>query len=84
MTGEPELFRACREGLALSAAEMAAALHVGSGRTVRKWEAGEREVPGPVWVALRYMLRETPCGSSGAAYDLAARISEMLAERHAA
>ncbi len=25
---------------------------------MRKWEAGDRRVPGPVWVALRYMLEE--------------------------
>ena len=33
-----------------------------SDRTVRRWEAGAIPIPGPAWVALRYMLsaRELP------------------------
>jgi len=54
----PALFRLCRETLRLSADELAAELQVSGGRTVRKWEAGDRAIPGPVWVALRYMVAE--------------------------
>jgi DNA-binding transcriptional regulator YiaG len=52
------LFRDCRKALGFTGAAMARALRVHGGRTVRMWEAGDREVPGPVWVALGYMLRE--------------------------
>lgn len=45
-------FRAIRKGLDLSAEGLANLLQVHSGRTVRRWEAGEREVPGPVAVLL--------------------------------
>lgn len=55
---EPELFRRCRNALGLSQAEIADALLVASDRTVRRWEAGAIPIPGPAWVALRYMLTE--------------------------
>jgi transcriptional regulator with XRE-family HTH domain len=59
--GEGGLLRRCREALDLSAEGLAGRLHlgpVGGGRTVRRWEAGDRAIPGPVWVALRYMMQE--------------------------
>lgn len=58
LNDEPELFRACRQALGLSQAEIADALLVAAGRTVRRWEAGAIPIPGPPWVALRYMLGE--------------------------
>ena len=48
MVMTPASFRAIRQHLGLSTAHMARVLLVGSGRTVRRWEAGERPVPGPV------------------------------------
>jgi DNA-binding transcriptional regulator YiaG len=53
----PALFRRCRHALGLSAAGMAKALRIADGRTVRRWEAGDREIPGPAWVSLQFMLR---------------------------
>jgi DNA-binding transcriptional regulator YiaG len=73
-----EIFRRCRNALALSESAMAAALHVSGGRTVRKWEAGDRAVPGPAWVALRFMLR------AARRRDLAAAVDEVLRWRDAA
>jgi DNA-binding transcriptional regulator YiaG len=43
-------FKAVRDVLGLSAEAFAAILGAGSGRTIRRWEAGERPVPGPVAV----------------------------------
>jgi DNA-binding transcriptional regulator YiaG len=63
------LLRRCRAALGLSAAALAAELHLNDGRTVRYWEAGRR-VPGPVWVALGYMLRAR--GEHGLAAEIAA------------
>lgn len=58
MTGEE--IKAAREQLGLSAAGLAAALKLPSrwsDRTVRSWERGEYPAPGPVVVAIRYMLK---------------------------
>ena len=54
----PEALRAARAQLGLSAAGLAQALRLGKGgdRTVRRWEAGERSIPGPVEVAIEMML----------------------------
>ena len=73
-----EIFRRCRDALRLSQAEIAAALHVSGGRTVRRWELGERPIPGPVWVALRYMMREHR------ERELAGAVEEVLRWRAAA
>ena len=54
----PTELRTIRATLGLSAEAMASLLQVQSGRTVRRWEAGEREVPGPVAVILT-ALRES-------------------------
>lgn len=48
----PNELKAARTALCLSQAELAALCHVQSDRTVRKWEAGERDIPGPVIVLL--------------------------------
>ena len=47
-------FRAARAALGLSADKMARLLRVQSGRTVRRWEAGQ-DIPGPVAVILEAM-----------------------------
>ena len=39
-----------RQGLGLSAEAFARLVRVQSGRTVRRWEAGDRDIPGPVIV----------------------------------
>lgn len=55
MVDRPAFFRECREALGLTQAALGDALWVGM-RAVRYWEAGDREVPGPAWVALISML----------------------------
>jgi transcriptional regulator with XRE-family HTH domain len=54
MTGE-ELQRT-RLALGLTLDEFARLVRVSSGRTVRKWEDGERDVPGPVAVLAELFL----------------------------
>lgn len=48
----PEALREARATLGLSADALARVVRVEDGRTVRRWEAGEREIPGPVIVIL--------------------------------
>jgi DNA-binding transcriptional regulator YiaG len=58
----PAELRSARAALGLSAAALARALELGKGgdRTVRRWEAGERDIPGPVRVVLRMLLERAP------------------------
>jgi DNA-binding transcriptional regulator YiaG len=49
----PDEFKEARRKLGLSAQELATALGVADGRTVRRWEAGDRDIPGPAIVLLR-------------------------------
>ena len=44
----PQEFRTIRRALGLSAEGCARVLGVSAGRTIRRWEAGSREIPGPV------------------------------------
>ena len=46
LTCTPAEFRTIRHALGYSTRGMAHALGVKSGRTVRKWEAGDRDIPG--------------------------------------
>ncbi|MEY9591044.1 transcriptional regulator with XRE-family HTH domain [Bradyrhizobium yuanmingense] len=48
----PEALREARTTLGLTADALARIVRVEDGRTVRRWEAGEREIPGPVIVIL--------------------------------
>lgn len=48
----PEALRNARATLGLSADTLARIVRVEDGRTVRRWEAGEREIPGPVIVIM--------------------------------
>ncbi|MXX89473.1 MAG: hypothetical protein F4213_14435 [Boseongicola sp. SB0677_bin_26] len=57
MTGD-ELHEAHRK-LGLSASRAARLFMVSSGRTVRRWWSGERDVPGPVIVLTRALV-ESP------------------------
>lgn len=60
----PADLTAARKRLGLSQAGLSQALRMGKhgGRTVRRWELGEIEVPGPVAVAVELMLREKAQG----------------------
>ena len=51
-----EEFREARRKLGLSQNRAAAILRVESGRTVRRWENGERDVPGPALTLMRVLL----------------------------
>jgi hypothetical protein len=48
----PDELRAARQILGLSAEGLATMVRMGDGRTVRRWESGENEIPGPVTVVL--------------------------------
>lgn len=52
----PEEFKAARHELGLSANEMAKALGLSDGRSVRRFESGERDISGPVVVLVGVML----------------------------
>jgi DNA-binding transcriptional regulator YiaG len=52
----PEQLRAARTALCLSAEKFAQLVRVESGRTVRRWEAGERDIPGPVQVLTEALM----------------------------
>ena len=52
----PAELKAARPALGLSAEGFARMVRVESGRTVRRWEAGERDIPGPVKVILDLAL----------------------------
>ena len=61
--------RAAREHLGLSQRGLAIVLRMGKhgGRTVRRWELGEIDVPGPVAVAIGLMLERAGFGDDRAA-----------------
>ena len=44
----PETFKAIRKRSGLSARALAELLRIADGRTIRRYEAGDREVSGPV------------------------------------
>ena len=48
----PAELKSKRHSLGLSAEAFARLVRVQSGRTVRKWEAGDRDIPGPIQVIL--------------------------------
>lgn len=51
-----EELKAARAALGLSAEGFARLMQVESGRTVRRWESGERDIPGPVQVLTSALL----------------------------
>jgi len=59
---DPKAFKEARHALGLSAQGLAKALHLGAdgGRAVRRWESGERSIPGPAAVALA-LWRDPAC-----------------------
>jgi len=52
----PTELRSIRAALGLSAQGLARILGVAEGRTVRRWEAGDNDIPGPVAVLLDLLL----------------------------
>lgn len=67
MTGDE--FRKARLKLGLTQAQIAIDLGVHDGRTVRRWEAGERAIPGGVEITLAYWLRDQKAGSERIAFN---------------
>lgn len=55
----PAELKSARKALGLSAEGFARFVRVQSGRTVFRWEAGERDIPGPVIVLVRAAM-ESP------------------------
>ena len=54
-----------RQQLGLSARKMAELVGVEDGRTVRRWEAGDRSVPGPVAVLLHAIVQHRGVRGAG-------------------
>jgi len=54
----PQEFKAARLELGLSQREMASDLGVFDQRTVRRWEHGERRIPGEMEIVIAYWLRD--------------------------
>lgn len=52
----PADLKSARHALGLSAEGFARLVQVESGRTVRRWESGERDIPGPVTVIVRALM----------------------------
>lgn len=52
----PADLKAARHALGLSAEGFAKLMGVESGRTVRRWEAGERDIPGPVQILTKALV----------------------------
>lgn len=54
--------REVRQKLGLSTAGLAKALRLGKAgaRTVRRWESGDSQIPGPAEVAMEFMLAALP------------------------
>lgn len=52
----PTELKSIRHALGLSAGGFASLVRVQSGRTVRRWESGERDIPGPVTVLCEALI----------------------------
>lgn len=55
----PTELKSARHALGLSAEGFARLVRVESGRTVRRWESGERDIPGPVAVLVEAIMAST-------------------------
>jgi DNA-binding transcriptional regulator YiaG len=55
----PEEFKNIRERLGLSAYRLADIFQVRGSRTIRRWETGDRDIPGPAKVLIS-LLGERP------------------------
>ena len=56
----PEQFRDVRKTLGLTQKALAEALRMGrhGWQSISKWESGDNPIPGPVTVAIEYLLRD--------------------------
>jgi len=52
----PDEFKAGRNALGLSTNQLARLFRVSDGRTVRRWEAGDRDIPGPAIVLMQWLI----------------------------
>jgi DNA-binding transcriptional regulator YiaG len=55
----PGELKSIRQSLGLSAEAFAKLVRVSNGRTVRYWESGDRDIPGPV-IVIAEGLRDSP------------------------
>lgn len=55
----PEGFKALRRRLRLEQDELADLLGLGSDRTLRRWEDNEKDIPGPVQLAME-LIEKVP------------------------
>ena len=55
----PAEFKAARHKLGLSANRCAEIFRIGSGRTIRRWEAGTQDIPGPAQILLTLLASGT-------------------------
>jgi transcriptional regulator with XRE-family HTH domain len=64
----PDELRNARKRLGMTQAQLARLLGIKSDRTIRRMEAGDVEISGPVTVLVELLLRQKapPVGSSGA------------------
>lgn len=51
----PKQFRRARKMLGLSQPELAELLEIATDRNIRRWEAGQQDIPGPVLLCLELM-----------------------------
>jgi len=52
----PDEFKAARDSLGLSQKDLAEIFGISTDRTVRRWEEGERDIPGSVLVLMELCL----------------------------
>ncbi len=52
----PAQFKQGRHALGLSTNSLAKLFRVSDGRTVRRWEAGDRDIPGPAKVLMTWLI----------------------------
>lgn len=58
----PKEFKAARLELGLSQSEMASDLGVFDKRTIRRWETGDRRIPGEIDIVIAYWRRDAAEG----------------------
>jgi DNA-binding transcriptional regulator YiaG len=51
----PTTFKRIRQGAGLTQSGLAALLRISDSRAVRRWEAGEREISGPVSILMELL-----------------------------
>jgi DNA-binding transcriptional regulator YiaG len=56
----PGELKAARLDMSMSADRFARLVQVESGRTIRRWEGAERDIPGPVQVLVRAIMSSRP------------------------